>query len=850
MVLAIGLLALGQVHNFPIDISGPNASDDTYVRGGSTFGAQNLHSNSFGWWDGPFYPPTAATSGVLLRFDFSAVSAIYHPNQVAAASLTYSITNLGNTASMRELLVPWSATTVTYDSLPWANSSWSGTEAAALPGRTGEHTVSVTESVIRWLINPSTNFGWIVLPYGGNDGGQMQLSRSTTPPRLRVEFISAPWSPPLPPPPRLPAPPAPPPSNVKSFNDDHPEGSTGGSTGGCQSTMIRQYLPDDNFGTTAGLWWDGNSRTGYQDAVLVQFTDLFGSDPVQVRMHDSIIAATLRYNIDLSSSMYAMGDDASLHEVSVPWDASSATWTSFVGEHGLNDGDDDETGEYSTVLVATAGAHPDGWHQLDVLTSIQRWQARPELNHGWIFLPTGGGDGSQLQGCVAPHDKRLRLDIVYAIAAPAPPSPPSPPPSPPSSPPQPPPPPGLPRDTITLIGPQVCDIISVSMAHPDRSYAHDAVAFFDGNSATDRDYVLMQFHLHQNPHVLAGVSVVSATLRWHAANHGNVGELHELKVPWQVSSATYNSLPMPSHWPFSSAEQNAVYGPKVNDIIGAAGWQEADVTDSVHRWMSSPALNHGWIFVPLFSDGVGISTNNAGNTSALWPRLLLNTVRTPSPPPPMPPAPPPDLTIAPAAIVAGRDATVTISGAAAIEGAAYAFLPVGDSTCTGAARSSLYPSGGVLQGGELTVRLDTSSPYKLCIAPPSGAAYEKWDAHFAFVVSAELLVTAAPPGPSHGGTAGAVQGAGNGDHTLLLGEGIGAASTIAAVLLVLVLVKFVGRQGRAKVGGSGGGSRPASTSRAACLADDSAFSSAANAPLSYAPPPNGALPGAEFHNRL
>ena len=72
------------------------------------------------------------------------------------------------------------------------------------------------------------------------------------------------------------------------------------------------------------------------------------------------------------------------------------------------------------------------------------------------------------------------------------------------------------------------------------------------------------------------------------------GELHELKVPWAEATATYASLGLPAHWPLTAAEARAVYGPKVEDMVGAAGWQQADVTSSVQRWMGGEP-NYGWI---------------------------------------------------------------------------------------------------------------------------------------------------------------------------------------------------------------------------------------------------------------
>ena len=42
------------------------------------------------------------------------------------------------------------------------------------------------------------------------------------------------------------------------------------------ASILQAECLDRNFGDAEGLWWDGNSKTGYRDAVLVQFSHLFG----------------------------------------------------------------------------------------------------------------------------------------------------------------------------------------------------------------------------------------------------------------------------------------------------------------------------------------------------------------------------------------------------------------------------------------------------------------------------------------------------------------------------------------------------------------------------------------------
>ena len=85
---------------------------------------------------------------------------------------------------------------------------------------------------------------------------------------------------------------------------------------------------------------------------------------------------------------------------------------------------------------------------------------------------------------------------------------------------------------------------------------------------------------------------------------------------------------------------------------------------------------------------------------------------------------------------------ITFVGTALTDGATCAFLPSGDDTCAGAAAGRLFPTGGVLSGGSLTVRLGGPMIYKLCAAPAGSAA--SLDAHFTYVSSVQLTVEISP----------------------------------------------------------------------------------------------------------
>jgi hypothetical protein len=300
----------------------------------------------------------------------------------------------------------------------------------------------------------------------------MQFSTAVNSPYLDVPTVTPPTAPP-PPSPSLP--PLPPPAFSYVFN-----GENSSYTGGCESTWIRSDSPDYYGDQDTGLWWDGSSSVGHYDSVLVQFTDIIGSGPYQLRPHEQIQRATLRYNVDETFSTNARGASAQLHEISKEWSASSTTFRTFAGAQGLNED------EYRTPAIATAFANPRvGWYEIDVTASVQSWVSRVNTNNGWIWMPSplslgGSGDGSSMRACNAPPDVRVNLVVFAALQPPRPPSPPA---RPPPPPPRPSPPPSPPRAPFTVLQIRNAQHAWLRMTAPDANYATAAGVFWDGNSA-------------------------------------------------------------------------------------------------------------------------------------------------------------------------------------------------------------------------------------------------------------------------------------------------------------------------------------------------------------------------------
>jgi hypothetical protein len=102
----------------------------------------------------------------------------------------------GDGASVHRMLQPWD------ENVTWAASfggngiQTTGIEAVALQdslvaGATGRVEINVTSSVQAWVLDPTLNFGWALLPVG-NNGWDIRSSESSPAPQLRVYYTVLP----------------------------------------------------------------------------------------------------------------------------------------------------------------------------------------------------------------------------------------------------------------------------------------------------------------------------------------------------------------------------------------------------------------------------------------------------------------------------------------------------------------------------------------------------------------------------------------------------------------------------------------------------------------------------------
>jgi len=130
---------------------------------------------------------------VLLRFDDIFTEA---DGEVIRATLTLNGFNPGDGGTFHRMLVDWDESDATWNSLGSGvtpnDAEAVFTPDAAAAGGTGAVEVDVTLSIQAWLDDPSSNFGWAILPTGSN-GWDFDTSESAanSRPTLEIFFVEA-----------------------------------------------------------------------------------------------------------------------------------------------------------------------------------------------------------------------------------------------------------------------------------------------------------------------------------------------------------------------------------------------------------------------------------------------------------------------------------------------------------------------------------------------------------------------------------------------------------------------------------------------------------------------------------
>ncbi|MEE8169604.1 MAG: metallophosphoesterase [Phycisphaerae bacterium] len=122
----------------------------------------------------------------------------------------------------------------------------------------------------------------------------------------------------------------------------------------------------------------------------------------------------------------------------------------------------------------------------------------------------------------------------------------------------------------------------------------------------------------------AGAQITSATLTYRVINAGADGRMHDVLIDWD-ETVTYNGFGGDA----TPGAQPTEYAASFLRAPGGTGNQTVNVTNSVAAWSADPASNHGWIILPVGTDGVELRTREAGPTAR---RPLLSVTFNEGPP--------------------------------------------------------------------------------------------------------------------------------------------------------------------------------------------------------------------------
>ena len=151
---------------------------DTFLKGAAPDTSQG--SAAVIEWDGE---DGGGINYALLRFEDlfgSGAGQIPSGSTIHSAILTYDIANTGHLGDVNEVLVPWTSAT-TYNNFggsPGVQPDDYGVFVGGAPGNAlGSASLNVTASLVRWLSNPASNWGWIFRPTG-TDGVEIRDRKS------------------------------------------------------------------------------------------------------------------------------------------------------------------------------------------------------------------------------------------------------------------------------------------------------------------------------------------------------------------------------------------------------------------------------------------------------------------------------------------------------------------------------------------------------------------------------------------------------------------------------------------------------------------------------------------------
>ncbi|MCY2966853.1 MAG: DVUA0089 family protein [Planctomycetota bacterium] len=179
---------------FQQGVAGYTGASDTFLRGSSpTTSYATAAINEID------YTSASNQEQSLLQFKNlfgSGAGQIPFGSQIVSATLTFYVMNGGNRVNIHRMLKSWSDT-ATWNSMTGGIQA-DGIEAVAtadaqtpISTLTGWLNMDVKTSIVAWLANPTTNFGWAFLPTG-TDGVDLYSVNNTSNwmPRLSIDYLA------------------------------------------------------------------------------------------------------------------------------------------------------------------------------------------------------------------------------------------------------------------------------------------------------------------------------------------------------------------------------------------------------------------------------------------------------------------------------------------------------------------------------------------------------------------------------------------------------------------------------------------------------------------------------------
>lgn len=404
---------------------------------------------------------------------------------------------------------------------------------------------------------------------------------------------------------------------VQQFQDGADDGY--GSYADEADIELEQANPDTAYPAggdpTTGLFVDAPvPGTPNECQVLLRFDNLIGTNANQIPPGAIIVSADLKINI------INTGNGGTLNRMLIPWDATNATWDSFMdayGDTGVYADDVTARSEFDSQIgtsivdpvtgTVSGGATGTGNVSIGVTPDIQAW-ANGDTNYGWFFhgwnQETDGMGFSPSEDTNVDERPMLRVYWLPAGTASA-------------------------SFRYGVNGYTSVFDTNLRQATGDTNYATELTLWSDANDVgqADQTEALLQFdnligtdtnQIPANAHIeVAMLDLASVNS---AAAMGDGGQFFAMLQPWQDTNTTWNS------WGSSGiqndGEQAAATAtvtagsPSLNPNV-QAGFHSFEVTPDVQNWASGTQPDYGWAILPWpgGSDGWGMDSSEDAVTN-------------------------------------------------------------------------------------------------------------------------------------------------------------------------------------------------------------------------------------------